>query len=84
MRTILTGWNFMRFLRLGIGLYALVASWMQREPLLAAAGVFLVLMALFNAGCCAGGACSTGYRRPRANQPSGKETISYEEVKSDQ
>lgn len=81
MRTILTGWNFMRFLRLGIGLYALVGAWMQGELLLAAAGVFLVAMALFNVGCCAGGACNTGFSRPRSKEQATQESISYEEIK---
>lgn len=81
MRTILTGWNFMRVLRLGIGIYALVGAWMQQELLLAAAGVFLVAMALFNVGCCAGGACNTGFSRTRKNEQENKETISFEEVK---
>lgn len=84
MRTILTGWNFMRFLRLGIGIYALVGAWMQREPLLAAAGGFLVLMALFNAGCCAGGACGTGYGRRSLSSKQEEAGITYEEIKSDE
>lgn len=80
--TILTGWTFMRWLRLGIGVYALVQSTIEHEPLLAVAGAFLLVMAIFNVGCCGGGACATPSRRTRVD--AGKpEDVSFEEIRSD-
>lgn len=78
--TILTGWNWMRWLRFAIGAYALVQSVIEKEPLLALAGIFLLGMSIFNIGCCAGGVCAS----PPRNIKSGKdEIVLYEEIKSD-
>jgi hypothetical protein len=58
MKQLFTGWNLMRWLRLGIGGYALVQAAIDHDPLLAVAGVFLTSMAVFNIGCCGVGGCA--------------------------
>jgi hypothetical protein len=79
MQQILNGWNWMRFLRLGVGLYALVQVAVEWDPMLAAAGVFLSAMAVFNIGC-SGAACAPNFRSSKRNEGSTK-NISFEEVK---
>ena len=72
----------MRWLRLGIGVYALVAAVQQQELILGIAGIFLTAMAVFGFGCCAGGYCA-----PMPGKKSGSSTtgtsIQFEEIKSD-
>ncbi|ULQ51540.1 hypothetical protein [Flavihumibacter fluvii] len=80
MKQILTGWNLMRWLRLIIGVYALVQSAIEYEPLLAVAGVFLTTMAVFNVGCCGVGGCATTFK-PVKKEPGQNENIQFEEIK---
>lgn len=80
MKQLLSGWTMMRFLRLGMGIYALVQSVIDHEPVLAFAGVLLTAMAVFNVGCCGVNGCSTSVK------PAGKflgrtDNISFEEIK---
>ncbi|OQP59048.1 hypothetical protein [Niastella populi] len=61
MKTLIaTGWNFMRILRLIIGIVVTVFAIRSHDLLLGLGGSFLVLLAVLNAGCCGAGACSTG------------------------
>ena len=53
-----TGWSFMRILRFVIGTGALIFAIRNHDVLLAFAGGLLLLMAVFNLGCCAMGSCS--------------------------
>ncbi len=71
-----SNWNFMRFLRLGLGLAILFQAALAANMSMGIAGLLLTLMALLNMGCCGAGGC---------NVPSNKTTkntgdISYEEV----
>jgi hypothetical protein len=51
-------WHFMRILRLGIGIMAGWQGIATGEVLLVAAGAFLALMAVLNAGCCGSAGCA--------------------------
>lgn len=82
MVRVLRGWNFMRWLRLGIGVYALVAAVLQQELLLGIAGLFLTAMAVFGFGCCAGSYCAPAPRRNLGNKATGT-SIQFEEIKSE-
>ena len=65
MKTLLTtGWNFMRMFRLIMGIVALTFAFSQRDTLL---GGFLILMAIFNTGCC-GASCAIPTRGREAKQ----------------
>lgn len=78
---IATGWNFMRILRLIIGAAVTVVAVRNSDLLLGLGGGLLVLMAVFNAGCCGTGSCSIspGHQKQKT---SAKETdsLSYKEV----
>ena len=77
MLTNLTqNWGFMRIIRLGFGVYALIEAYRGNDTLMAMLGLVLVGMALLNAGCGAQG-CGVPM-----NNSTGKETedVSYEEV----
>lgn len=82
MKTVLlSGWNFMRVLRLVMGITGLIFSILNKDSLLGIAGGFLLLMAILNIGCCGINGCSVQTHNPRM-KTSGKETekTSYEEI----
>ena len=80
MKTFVTGWNLMRWLRLGIGGYALVQAAIDHDALLAFAGVFLTTMAVFNVGCCGAGGCATTFKTEKP-VPGVIENTQFEEIK---
>lgn len=80
MKQVLSGWSLMRGLRLGMGVYALVQSAIDHEPLLAFAGVLLTAMAVFNVGCCGVNGCATNFN-PAKSTTQKTENISFEEIK---
>lgn len=54
---LLYGWNFARFLRLGLGIVVLTGSIINSDWLLGTLGLMLFAQAFFNTGCCGAGAC---------------------------
>jgi hypothetical protein len=78
LQTLLTGWNFMRFVRLGVGIFIGVQAIQYRDALSGLiAGVFL-LQAATNTGCCGTSGCSTN---TNYNTKKTVEEIEFEEVK---
>ncbi len=72
------GWDFVRLLRLVLGIVIIIQAIGMREWVLGMAGLLIAGMALANIGCCGVGGCSTNFQNRRTiheNQP-----ISYEEV----
>ncbi len=77
-RQLLQQWNFFRVLRLILGVAIVVQGIEARDWIFTAAGAVFTLMAVFNAGCCAGGYCAP---QPRKTNPDQTSTdITYEEV----
>lgn len=77
MKEFLSNWNFMRVMRLGLGIAITVQSALAHETIMTAIGLLFTSMAIFNIGCCGVGACSTPVRK--SNQP--LNDIDYEEVR---
>lgn len=75
-QSILSNWNFLRFLRLGIGIAIVVQGIMAKEVMFGIIGLLFSSMAVFNIGCCGTGTCSVPAKRA---VQSAKDT-SYEEV----
>ena len=64
---VLNNWNVVRFVRLLIGAGAVVQGIGQKETFLTTAGLFLLLGALLNYGCCGSAGCPVSYsKRPTA------------------
>jgi hypothetical protein len=78
MKNILSNWNFMRALRLILGVIIIFQGIQQQEWMYAFAGVLLSGMALANIGCCGVGGCHVPTRKT-ANELTTKE-ITYEEI----
>ena len=78
--SLLTGWNFVRVIRLVLGLMLLVQSFQLQNWPIALFGVLFVFQSLTNTGCCGAAGCGISKHEPK---PSGTEMdkIEYEEVK---
>ena len=55
---LLTGWTAMRLLRLITGITGISFAIVNQDWLLGLAGIMLLLMAVFNLGCCGASGCS--------------------------
>jgi len=93
MKNYLRNWNFMRFLRLAMGVFIIVQGVQTQQwlfiilgalftlmPLLNVIilGALFTLMPLLNVGCCAASGCNAPIRSGNKTMP---EEINYEEVK---
>ena len=75
-KTIFSNWNFMRVLRLGMGIAILVQAILSNEVLFGIAGLLFSGMAVLNIGCCGAGGCSVPTKRTSETT----KDITYEEV----
>ncbi|WPQ63078.1 hypothetical protein SIO70_32440 [Chitinophaga sancti] len=58
-QNLLRGWNFMRVLRLALGIFIIVQGFQSKEWLFMALGGLFTLMPLLNIGCCGASECNT-------------------------
>jgi hypothetical protein len=73
-----TPWTFMRWLRLGVGVYALVnLFFVPFSFFFLLFGLWFTYQALFNAGC---GACAVPIKQSET-KGANTETIEFEEIK---
>ena len=75
-QTKLSNWNFMRFLRLGLGIAIIVQSAMVKDWTMGIVGLLFSAMPVFNIGCCGTSGCSTLTKKTTETT----KDISYEEV----
>jgi len=74
-QTIFSNWNFLRAMRLLIGLGILAQAVVAKDWLFGLAGIFFTAMPLLNVGCCGVNGCATP-----VNKKTNNKEISYEEV----
>lgn len=77
MKNFLSNWNFMRVLRLALGIYIIVQGFVDKQWLFVALGGLFSLVPLLNIGCCGASGCNTPVRKSNKKL----EDISYEEVR---
>jgi hypothetical protein len=77
--TLKQHWDFMRILRLVIGVTVIGQAVMMHELLLAIGGGMLTTMAVLNIGCCGAQGCGVNPRKEIS--PKGLEETQFEEVK---
>ncbi len=75
-QTIFHNWNFMRFIRLVLGIFIIVQGVMAKDWGIGVLGIFFTAMPLFNIGCCGAGGCSVPVKKRAENV----KDISYEEI----
>jgi hypothetical protein len=73
---IMSHWNFMRMLRLILGIVIIVQAVIGKDPLLGILGILFSSMAVFNIGCCGTKGCQTSDKKTSGIA----KDISYEEV----
>lgn len=78
-QTLFTGWNLMRFLRLGFGLFFVIQAIQTSNTFMGLAGGFFLFTAVTNTGFCAGSSCAAPMNNTESKDI---EEISYEEVNS--
>lgn len=76
---LLTNWHFMRWLRLGLGLFVGIQAIQLHDALAGMVSAFFLFQVVTNTGCCGAGGCavtSTSQKEKLA------EPVDYEEIKS--
>ena len=58
LKTIFTNWNFMRTIRLILGVYIIIQSFQTQQYIMIIPGVVFTIMALFRVGCCGNNGCA--------------------------
>jgi hypothetical protein len=76
-QAILRNWNFMRFLRLGLGIFIIVQAVVAKDWTMGFLGTMFTLMPVFNIGCCGAGGCAVP--PPKRTSETSKD-ISFEEI----
>ena len=77
LELILQKWTFMRFMRLGMGIWLIVESLTSHETAFMILGGLFLVQAVFNVGCM-GGQCAVETRRQPFTKSAG---TTFEEVK---
>ncbi|WP_144282085.1 hypothetical protein [Chryseobacterium echinoideorum] len=77
MRNLFKNWNFVRLLRLAMGIFLVVEAVKSEIWFLIAVGAVFVAMSVLNIGCCAAGNCSVTTRSSEKTN----DEIEYEEIK---
>ena len=76
--TLLTNWNFMRILRLGLGIYIAVQAVETHSIFSGIFAAFFIFQAVTNTGCCGSSGCAVPVKKSNSDQI---EEVEYEEVK---
>ena len=63
LKTIFTNWNFMRAIRLILGVYIINQSYQSQQYIMIIPGVVFVIMALFIVGCCGNNGCEVSIKK---------------------
>lgn len=76
--TILHNWNFMRLLRLGLGIYIAVQAIETLSILSGVVAVFFLFQAITNTACCGSNGCAVPIKK---SNPDKTEAVEFEEIK---
>lgn len=76
--TLFTDWNFMRILRLGLGIYISIQAVETQSMISAMFAVFLLFQAITNTGCCGSKGCAVPIKKNNSDKT---EEVEYEEIK---
>lgn len=78
--TILTGWHLMRWLRLGMGLYAATVAFQLHDPLSGFIAAIFLFQAISNTCCCGANGCAVPTSTKRSTREI--ENVEFEEIKT--
>ena len=75
-QTLFSGWHFMRWLRLIVGIIFIAQAVQMHDWLVGTVAAFFLVTAIRNTGCCSGNACAVPQRKQH-----GKEAKTFDETK---
>ena len=75
-QAIFSNWNFMRFLRLVLGIFIIVQSVIVKDWAMGLLGLAFTAMPVFNIGCCGVNGCATPVKKSTETT----KDVTYEEV----
>jgi len=75
---VFSDWNFMRWLRLGLGVFIGVQAFQMHDPVSGFIAAFFLFQAITNTGCCGSGGCAAPIKR---NNEAVVKDVEYQEVK---
>ena len=79
---LLSGWTFIRIVRLALALLIIGEAWVSSQLLFAIVGGLLAVQALFNYGCCGTAGCDTDHAGTgQRSLAKAEEETTFEEVK---
>ena len=78
IETLFNDWNFMRLLRLGLGIYISVQAIETLSILSGIVAVFFLFQAITNTGCCGTKSCAVPIKKGNSDKI---EEVEYEEIK---
>lgn len=78
-QTLFTGWNFMRWFRLGFGVFFGVQAIQNSDSLSGFIAVFFLFQAITNTGCCGVNGCAVPITKNKSDEI---EDIEFEEIKT--
>ncbi|HNU49250.1 MAG TPA: hypothetical protein PKM40_10465 [Bacteroidia bacterium] len=58
MNKVFSGWNWMRIIRLALGIFIVIQGVQDKSWIIVILGILFTVMAVFNAGCCYARSCS--------------------------
>ncbi|HSN47947.1 MAG TPA: hypothetical protein VLR29_04225 [Flavobacterium sp.] len=76
--TLLQNWNFMRLLRLGLGIYIAFQAYETLSLLSGVVAAFFIFQAVTNTGCCGSNGCTVPKKK---SNPDKTEEVTFEEIK---
>lgn len=76
--TILQNWNFMRLLRLGLGIYIAVQAVETLSIFSGVVAAFFIFQAITNTGCCGSNGCAVPTKKSSSDKT---EEVEFEEIK---
>ena len=76
--TLFNNWNFMRFLRLGLGIYIAIQAVETLSIVSGVVAVFFLFQAITNTGCCGSNGCALPTNKSNSNKT---EEVKFEEIK---
>jgi len=74
--TLLSGWHFMRWLRLGLGIFIAIQAIQTHDTLSGFIAAFFLFQAVTNTGCCGANGCAV----PKRSKSDKIEEVEFEEI----
>lgn len=77
VQTLLSDWNFMRFVRLALGVYIGIQAYQTQSILSAILAAFLLYQVITNTGCCGANGCAVPLKEKNNDTV---QDVEYEEI----